>query len=87
MVELLNVLEQQGRVKRYPHPHDRRAHLVHLTPEGTETIRQAREIDRQTARQFFSVLTPPEQRYLLDVLISLGGNAKTSEECVKESPE
>jgi DNA-binding MarR family transcriptional regulator len=87
MVELLNLLEQQERVKRHPHPQDRRAHLVHLTPEGTEAIRQAKEIDQQTAQQVFSVLTPSEQQYLLDVLMRLGRNANTSEELMNVSPE
>lgn len=84
MVELLNLLEQQSRVKRQPHPQDRRAHLVHLTSEGTETIRQAKEIDQQTAQQFFSVLAPSEQQYLLDVLMRLGRNANTSVVCSNE---
>jgi DNA-binding MarR family transcriptional regulator len=80
MVELLNLLEQQGRVERQQHPHDRRAHLVHITPEGTEAIRQAKEIDQKTAEQFLSVLTPPEQQYLLYVLKRLGRNEQTSKE-------
>jgi DNA-binding MarR family transcriptional regulator len=87
MVDLLNLLEQQGCVKRYPHPQDRRAHLVHLTPKGTETIRQAKEIDQQTAQQFFSVLSQSEQQYLLDVLIRLGRDEMSSEDRLNESTE
>ena len=85
MVDLLNLLEQQGRVKRHPHPQDRRAHLVHLTSEGIETIRQAKEIDQQTAQQFFSVLSLHEQQQLLDLLTRLGRNTNTLEERVKEA--
>ncbi len=75
MVELLNLLEEQGRVKRQPHPQDRRAHLVHITPEGSETIRRAKAIDEATAQHFFSELAPSEQHYLLDVLMRLGKTA------------
>src|SRR5438477_13029583 len=41
MVYLLDELDRQGLVARMPNPGDRRSYLIHLTPRGTQTQRNA----------------------------------------------
>jgi DNA-binding MarR family transcriptional regulator len=38
MADLVDLLEQQGYVRRKPDPSDHRAKLVHLTPRGEQVV-------------------------------------------------
>ncbi|MBF8192839.1 MarR family transcriptional regulator [Nonomuraea sp. K274] len=59
-------LEQQGIVERRPHPSDRRAKQLVLTPEGT-ALRE-RLIELLTEGSPMAVFTPQEQSTLQDLL-------------------
>ena len=62
-------LEEQGLVRRQPHPTDRRAKQIMLTPTG-ET-RRAEVLDHLSARSPLSQLTPVQQESLQDLLQAL----------------
>ena len=40
LVLFLDALERDGWVERHRHPHDRRAHIIHLTDEGARRFEQ-----------------------------------------------
>ncbi|WP_219834195.1 MarR family winged helix-turn-helix transcriptional regulator [Paenibacillus sp. R14(2021)] len=62
---LLNVLEQAGRIRRDFDPANRRRILVRLTPEGQELIHQVWPVYEQTvADNLGNKLTPEEQEQL-----------------------
>jgi MarR family 2-MHQ and catechol resistance regulon transcriptional repressor len=68
-------LEKRGLVERRDAPEDRRARIVHLTPEGRKLIRKAftrhaAEMERATSR-----LNESERRTLLRLLKKLGYGA------------
>jgi DNA-binding MarR family transcriptional regulator len=44
MTGLVDRLEKSGFVKRQASPGDRRAHRIHITPEGLEEISKAKEV-------------------------------------------
>ena len=44
MVSLVDQLERAGLAKRRPHPQDRRAREVLITPKGRRTLKRAREL-------------------------------------------
>jgi len=62
IVALLNDLEEWGLAERRPHPTDRRAFLIHITPDGLQRLRQAEEVSRDFAQIFFAELTSEEQQ-------------------------
>lgn len=53
---LIDTLENQGWVTRSPHPTDRRATLVSLTPRGTAAATRMQRERQQTAQQLFGDL-------------------------------
>src|SRR5438270_7548311 len=44
MVSTIDDLEAKGLVERRRHPSDRRAHALHLTPGGKQTLARGREL-------------------------------------------
>jgi MarR family transcriptional regulator, lower aerobic nicotinate degradation pathway regulator len=62
IVALLNDLEAWGLAERRPHPTDKRAFLIHITPDGLQRLQQAEEVSRDFAHTFFAELTPEEQQ-------------------------
>src|SRR4051794_26488621 len=71
MVGLLDDLEERGLVERKRDQEDRRRHVVSLTPAGREALDGLRRLIRQTEKEFFSALSPADQRTLHDLLLRL----------------
>lgn len=72
MTAAVDRLESKGLIKRGPAPTDRRAKVLHLTPEGKRVVEQAfgrhaAELEAATA-----VLNSSERRALYDLLKKLG---------------
>ncbi|WP_328997675.1 MarR family transcriptional regulator [Kribbella sp. NBC_00709] len=61
-------LEAAGLLARQPDPHDRRATLVDLTPEGRQILNTLREKRRDVMAGQLARLTPDEQRTLTQLL-------------------
>jgi DNA-binding MarR family transcriptional regulator len=61
-------LEEAGFLERQPHPTDRRAVQLFLTPAGQELHEQTYAFRRQTFERLLSGLTPEERETLLSLL-------------------
>jgi DNA-binding MarR family transcriptional regulator len=61
-------LEAAGLVARQPDPHDRRATLVYLTPDGLKVLATLREKRRDVMAGQLARLTADEQRTLAHLL-------------------
>ena len=68
MVSLIDTLEEQGLVKRMPHPHDRRAFAVTLTDKAREVLPALEEQSHGMEDEVTATLTPDERATLLDML-------------------
>jgi DNA-binding MarR family transcriptional regulator len=68
MVSLIDQLESAGLAERRPHPKDRRAREVAITPKGRRILVQARELARRVERDLLRGLTASERRQLLTLL-------------------
>ncbi|URM98644.1 MULTISPECIES: MarR family winged helix-turn-helix transcriptional regulator [Actinomadura] len=66
---VLDRLEGQGLVERRPHPTDRRAKQIVLTPEGERA--RAGVVERLSAHSPLTPLSPAEQDSLRDLLQTL----------------
>jgi DNA-binding MarR family transcriptional regulator len=69
---LVDALEANGLVRRHPHPTDRRAILVELTPQGVETYTIMYTQHAEAVSELFSDLSQADQRELLRLLNLLG---------------
>ena len=65
---LVDGLESEGLARRTPHPEDRRATIVELTPAGSEMIAGAFEAHVARVAELFERLTPREQTTLLKLI-------------------
>ncbi len=61
-------LEEAGFLDRRPHPADRRAVQVFLTPKGQQLYEQTNAFQRQTFEKLLTGLTPEERQTLLALL-------------------
>ena len=68
MVSLLDELESAGLAKRRPHPRDRRARQVSITPKGRRLLKQARKMALEAEDEVIGGLTAAERRELLTLL-------------------
>jgi MarR family transcriptional regulator, transcriptional regulator for hemolysin len=68
MVALIDELEATGLAKRRPHPTDRRARTVALTPKGRRVLERARRMAMQVEDEVLHGLTAAERRELLTLL-------------------
>jgi DNA-binding MarR family transcriptional regulator len=68
MVSLIDQLEGAGLAGRRPHPKDRRAREVEITPKGRRILARARDLATQVERDVLRGLTPTERRRLLTLL-------------------
>lgn len=64
MVRTVDELEARGLARRQPHPHDRRAHAVEITPAGRELLAQVRTGADQAGSDLLDCLEPEQQRQL-----------------------
>jgi DNA-binding MarR family transcriptional regulator len=68
MVSLIDELEAAGLAKRRPHPTDRRAREVAVTPKGRRVLKRARELAMQVEDDVLRGLTAAERRQMLALL-------------------
>lgn len=68
MVSLIDSLEDQGLVKRMPHPVDRRAFAVTLTDKARDLLPALEEQSHAMEDEVTAALTPDERATLLDAL-------------------
>jgi DNA-binding MarR family transcriptional regulator len=68
MVSLIDELEATGLAKRAPHPTDRRARTVALTPKGRRVLERTRRMAMQVEDEVLHGLTAAERRELLSLL-------------------
>jgi len=69
--EVVDALESRGLVERRPDPHDRRATLAELTPQGTGVLRAIRAARGTEAERVFDRLTPADRDHLARILRQL----------------
>ena len=68
LVGLVNALEARELIRRAPHPSDRRAVGLHLTPEGHKLMRQAERTAAELEAEVASWLSASEARTLVRLL-------------------
>lgn len=71
MVSTIDELEASGLVERRRHPSDRRAHALHLTREGRETLARGRELARAAQEDLLAPLNADERKQLHELLLRL----------------
>lgn len=64
LVKVLDRLERSGHLRRERDPHDRRRHLLSITPVGEETLRHGEDLLTQTTRRTLAGLDPEQQTQL-----------------------
>jgi DNA-binding MarR family transcriptional regulator len=68
MVSLIDELEAAGLAQRRPHPIDRRAREVVITPKGRRLLERGRRMALQVEDEVLGGLTAAERRELLSLL-------------------
>ncbi len=68
---LVDALEEEGLVRRRPHPTDRRATVIELTGQGLETTDSMYDEHRVAVSELFADLSEDEQGELIRLLGSL----------------
>ena len=68
MVALIDELERAGLAKRRPHPRDRRAREVVITPKGRRTVERGRALAREVEDAVLQGLASEERRRLMELL-------------------
>ena len=66
--EAVSNLEEQGMVKKSPHPLDKRSYLLHITPEGLKRQGEIRERRQENACRIFAPLSEEEKDTLQALL-------------------
>ena len=68
MVSLIDDLERAGLAERRPHPTDRRARAVAITPKGRRLLDRARRMATEVDSEVLRGLTAAERRDLMTLL-------------------
>jgi DNA-binding MarR family transcriptional regulator len=71
MTAIVDALEQYGFVSRRPHPSDRRATLIELSPAGARAAAQAAGPQLDAIAQVFAEFSPQELREFSALLVKL----------------
>ncbi len=71
MVSTIDELEKNGLVERQPHPTDRRAHALHITSKGQETLKRGRQLARGAQEDLLSPLSADERKQLHELLLRI----------------
>jgi DNA-binding MarR family transcriptional regulator len=71
MVATIDELEAQGLAERRRHPTDRRAHALHITPLGEETLAQGRKLAASAQEELLAPLDDSERELLHALLLRL----------------
>ncbi len=70
---LVDALEEEGLVRRLPHPTDRRATVIELTGEGARTMETLYDEHRRSVAVLFAELSEGDRRELVRLLGLLRG--------------
>lgn len=68
MVGMVSAFERRGLVERRPHPSDRRAQGLHLTPAGVALMNEAEQTASALEQDVACKLTRAQQKQLMDLL-------------------
>src|SRR5919198_2518970 len=71
LVALLDSLEERGLVARQRDPHDRRRHVVSITPAGKRRLQKLRAIVKQLEGEFFGPLAAEDREAFHGLLVQL----------------
>jgi DNA-binding MarR family transcriptional regulator len=71
MVSTIDELESMGLVERRRHPTDRRAHALHVTAAGRETLNRGRKLARRAQDDLLAPLNAEEREQLHSLLLRL----------------
>ena len=74
MVGLVDQLESRCLVERRPHPTDRRSRTLHMTHQGSETLRRATELAMSLENTICEGFDPGQRAELLDRLFRITEN-------------
>lgn len=72
---VVKTLVQKGLIKRNHHPEDHRALIIRLTQRGVEIATKAKEIVRNTDREFFSTVDSEALCKVLKRLLTVNDNS------------
>lgn len=68
---LVDAVEKDGFVKRRPHPTDRRATIIELTPKAEEVLTTSCTPFKERVSELFSIFSASEQEQLLSFLLRM----------------
>jgi DNA-binding MarR family transcriptional regulator len=71
MVSTIDELEAKGLVERRPHPTDRRAHALHVTDAGRDTLARGKRVALQAQEELLAPLDEQEREQLRGLLLRL----------------
>ena len=71
LVALLDSLEERELIVRQRDPHDRRRHVVSITPMGKRELVKLRALIRKLEEEFLAPLAPEERRQFHELLVRL----------------
>ena len=71
MVSTIDELEAAGLVERRAHPSDRRAHALHITDKGKQTLADGRKIAMSAQNELLAPLDAEERAQLHELLLRL----------------
>jgi DNA-binding MarR family transcriptional regulator len=71
MVATIDELEAKGLVERRRHPSDRRAHALHITDQGRETLARGRMLAKRAQEDLLAPLNPAERKQLHELLLRI----------------
>jgi DNA-binding MarR family transcriptional regulator len=83
LVQLLNPLEDDGRISRDRDPGDRRRHVVSLTSAGKKHLDRAARAQREAEDEFLSSLTTKQREQLRQLLLILRDQAEGLDHATK----
>ncbi len=71
MVSTIDELEAQGMVERRRNPQDRRAHALHITDKGRQTLVEGRKVARGAQEELLRPLDREQRQQLHELLLRL----------------
>jgi MarR family transcriptional regulator, lower aerobic nicotinate degradation pathway regulator len=74
LVALLDTLEERELVVRQRDPHDRRRHVVSITPAGKRELTRLRAMVKELEDDFFSPLDPRSRKAFHELLLRLAAH-------------
>ncbi|MGG1662644.1 MarR family winged helix-turn-helix transcriptional regulator [Brevibacillus sp. NRS-1366] len=74
MTRLLDILAKKGLVEKKMCPEDRRAFLIHLSPEGREWIEKAIPVEARAVSEIFRDIPSDQLDFLKQILLQINTN-------------